>query len=325
MKTEINTSQHSAIEPDSLQAWVLAVRPRTLSASAAPVIMASALAYATGSFRVLPMVMCLAFALLAQMASNLANDYFDYKSGSDDLSKRIGPARAVASGWVSPSRMKAGLGIVVAAACASGLGLVFYGGWQMILVGVACVVALFAYSAGPFPASRHGLGDVMVLVFYGIVPVFFTFYLVSGFNPLGSGLMLAEVALGALAVGLASVNILVLNNYRDYDNDKAEGKKTTVVLFGRKAAVVMYLLNSVFAAVCAALTVGFVGGWSCVSLCLMALPLCSLFLMVKTLRGIVKAGFGPVLNAFLGKTSACLLMLVVLSSVAIVLVKNLSV
>jgi 1,4-dihydroxy-2-naphthoate octaprenyltransferase len=311
MKTEVNASSSDTVKPDSLQAWLLAVRPRTLSASATPVLVACAYAFACYSFRIVPAVLCFVFAILAQIASNLANDYFDYKSGSDSTETRIGPARAVASGWISPSRMRAALAGVVAVACLFGLGLVFYGGWQMIIVGVACVVALLAYSAGPFPASRHGLGDVFVLLFYGYVPVFFTFYLVSGYAAEQVFSFLSPTAfkvfLLASAVAFPSVNILVLNNFRDYYNDKAEGKRTTVVMFGRRFALGFYLVNGIIALLCVLL---FFRPWSEYSFSLLVF-LGYLFAHVGTLRGIARTAKGPALNRYLGQTSRNLMILAV--------------
>ena len=327
MKTEVNASSSDTVKPDSLQAWLLAVRPRTLSASATPVLVACAYAFACHSFRIVPAVLCFVFAILAQIASNLANDYFDYKSGSDSTGTRIGPARAMASGWISPSRMRAALVGVVAVACLFGLGLVFYGGWQMIIVGVACVVALLAYSAGPFPASRHGLGDVFVLLFYGYVPVFFTFYLVSGYAAEQvfsfSSPTAFKVFLLASAVAFPSVNILVLNNFRDYYNDKAEGKRTTVVIFGRRFAEMYYLICGLLAVLSAVILLSLtfpVGSFSSSLYRFFILfPLLYLPFHVSTWRGMCRVGQGAALNRYLGLTSRNLLLISLLLSFMLII------
>lgn len=144
--------------------WISAARPRTLPASASPVIAASAYAFYAGTFRWVPAVLCLLFALLAQVASNMANDYFDYVKGSDKAG-RVGPRRAVASGDITPRAMLMGTFCVLGVACAVGLGLVFFAGWQLIPIGVIIAVFALAYTAGPYPLAYHGLGDVTVFCF----------------------------------------------------------------------------------------------------------------------------------------------------------------
>lgn len=227
------------MEPSKVKAWVLAARPKTLAASVSPVLIGAALAYRHGSFMLIPAVLCLCVALFAQIASNFANDYFDFKKGADGK-ERLGQARAVASGWIQPRMMLYATFIVLGLACICGCGLLFYGDWELILVGIAIVLGVLAYSAGPYPLAYRGWGDVCVLVFYGIVPVCFTYYVQTGeFN--WSALWLS------LAIGFQSVNILMVNNYRDYEQDKAVGKRTSIVIFGRLFGRVMYVVNIVLA------------------------------------------------------------------------------
>ena len=163
------------------KSWISAARPRTLPASASPVIAASAYAFYTGAFRWVPALLCLLFALLAQIASNMANDYFDYVKGSDKAD-RVGPRRAVASGDITPRAMLIGTFVVLGLACAVGLGLVFFAGWELIPVGVVIALFALAYTAGPYPLAYHGLGDATVFLFFGLVAVY---------------------ALGCLLIGLA--------------------------------------------------------------------------------------------------------------------------
>ena len=220
-------------------AWVEAARPKTLPASVSPVLLGSALAYYDGSFDVLPAILCLLVALFAQIASNFANDYFDFKKGAD-REDRLGPERAVAQGWISPKAMLAGTFVMLGLACRFGLMLIFFADWRLLLVGVAIAVCVLAYSAGPFPLAYNGLGDVCVLLFYGIIPVCFTYYIQTLSFSLLSFLL-------SVALGLLSVNILVVNNYRDYEQDKAARKRTTIVLFGRRFGRVFYILNECMA------------------------------------------------------------------------------
>lgn len=226
-------------EKSLLKAWLEAARPKTLPASFSPVLVGCALAYRDGSFRFGPAFLCLLVAVLAQIASNFANDYFDFKKGADGAG-RVGPERAVASGWITPRAMLRGTFVTLGFACLCGCGLLFYAGWELVWVGIAIAVCVLAYSAGPYPLAYHGLGDVCVLLFYGVIPVCFTYYVqVLSFSLLSFLL--------SLAVGLLSVNILIVNNYRDYEQDKAASKRTTIVCFGRSFGRIVYLLNGLVA------------------------------------------------------------------------------
>ena len=219
--------------------WVEAARPKTLFASLSPVILGASLAFNDGVFAWMPTLLCVLVALSAQVASNFANDYFDFKKGADG-EDRLGPARAVASGWITPTAMLRATMLMLALCCVFGLLLLFYGGWMLLLVGISIVVFALAYSGGPFPLAYNGLGDVCVLIFFGVVPVCSTYYVQAlAFTPLVFAL--------SLALGSLSMNILVVNNYRDYEQDKNAGKKTTVVYFGKKFGEVFYLANLICA------------------------------------------------------------------------------
>ena len=220
-------------------AWLQSMRPHTLTAGLSPVLVGSALAYHAGAFLWVPALLCLGVAVLAQIASNFANDYYDYAKGADG-DGRLGINRGVMRGLISPKAMLRAALLTLALACLCGLGLLFYGEWWLLLVGVAIALAVLAYSAGPFPLSYKGLGDVSVLVFYGIIPVCFTYYV-----QVGSFSRLAFEC--SVALGLVAVNILLVNNYRDYAEDKASGKRTTIVRFGRAVAPWAYLLDGLVA------------------------------------------------------------------------------
>jgi 1,4-dihydroxy-2-naphthoate polyprenyltransferase len=222
-----------------LRPWILAARPKTLPAAAAPVILATALAFSDGRFKAIPAILALGFALLIQIATNFANDYFDFVKGAD-TPDRQGPARAVASGMVSPRAMLKVTIAAFAVAFAEGLFLLPYGGWPLVIVGILSVVCGLAYTGGPFPLAYNGLADIFVLVFFGGVAVTVTYFVQAGF-------ITTECVLVSLAPGALAVNILAVNNYRDHDTDKAACKRTLVVRFGRKAGAAEYLCMLILA------------------------------------------------------------------------------
>lgn len=212
--------------------WIAASRPKTLPAAVAPVIVGAAEATRLGQFSWWPVAICLAFALLVQIATNMANDYFDHIRGADTID-RVGPERLVASGRISPTAMfRAAIGIFIAAFLI-GLSMVAYRGSEMLLVGIAAIVFGYAYTGGPYPLAYHGLGDVFVIVFFGLVATMGTFYVITGH------LSFAVLLLG-LSLGLLANNILVVNNYRDKETDEAAGKRTLVVRLGRRFARQQY-------------------------------------------------------------------------------------
>jgi len=292
------------VKQNSVKAWLLAARPKTLAAGSVPVLVASGLAVHFGRFEWVPALLCLLFALLAQIASNFSNDYFDYVKKTDN-EHRLGPARAVASGWIAPRQMLVGTLTVIALACLFGLGLLFYGGWEMILVGVCCVLALLAYTAGPWPLAYNGLGDLFVLTFFGFVAVVFSFYVqTQTFEPL--------VFVAGFMVGLPAVNILVLNNYRDRENDAACRKRTTIVLFGEVFGRYFYLLNGVFAVLAGLLFLN-EALWAAV------LPFFYLIPHYLTWQKMCRIREGKALNALLGETARNLLIFGLLFTIGLLL------
>ena len=222
-----------------IKKWIEAARPRTLPTSVSPVIAASAYAWYQNTFNGYAAAICLIFALLAQIASNFGNDYFDYKKGSDN-SDRVGPRRAVASGDISPQSMLLATILTLALACVTGCLLIPIGGWKLLIAGIFIAIFAIAYSAGPYPLSYHGLGDIAVFIFFGLIAVNLSFYVQSLYFE-------RQVFLCSIAMGLLSVNILMVNNYRDKETDETSNKKTLVVLFGHKFAEYAYLLNGIAA------------------------------------------------------------------------------
>jgi 1,4-dihydroxy-2-naphthoate polyprenyltransferase len=229
----------SSSPPSRARAWLLASRPATLPAAVGPVLVGLGVAIGLGVFEPLPALAALAVALLLQVLSNLANDLSDFRSGAD-TDDRLGPPRAAAQGWLSEREMVAGIGVVVGLAGLVGLYLVWVGGLPILLLGVAAVISAFAYTGGPFPYGYHGLGEIFVFVFFGLVAVAGTTYLQTlTWEPLA---VMAAVPVGSLITA-----ILVVNNLRDIDADRRAGKLTLAARRGRTFAMQEYDTLLVFA------------------------------------------------------------------------------
>ncbi len=218
-----------------IKIWLECFRLRTLPVSLSGVIIAIGLAKFHHEFRWVPALLCLVFALLAQVVSNMANEYFDYLRGTDKPG-RVGPRRGVTEGDIKPTTLRNATFGLLAVTCIVGCCLIPYGGWWLLPVGIVIALAALAYSTGPYPLSYHGLGELTVFIFFGLVPVNLTYYVQAlRFDPI--------VLLMSITIGLLGVNVLLVNNYRDVDDDREAGKRTSVVLFGRKPAAFAYLLN----------------------------------------------------------------------------------
>ncbi len=259
--------------------WIEAMRLRTLPVSVAGVAAGTGCAIYHHGFAVVPMIICLAFAIIAQIASNFANEYYDFKNGFDRKG-REGYRRGVTEGDISPSAMKRATYLLLAIDAVLGCSLIAWGGWWLIAVGVAVAVFAVAYSAGPYPLSHHGLGDVAVVIFFGFVPVIFTEYVQTGVLDIDSVIFCAS-----LAVGLMATNVLIVNNYRDCDDDKAVGKNTTVVIFGRKTMSVAYLLNGIIAAICLSGAASRAPAWTSAGWIVYACCHLTLWSNLRTLKG----------------------------------------
>ncbi len=216
------------------------MRLRTLPVSVSGVLMAIGITAWQGRFNWVPATLCLIFALMAQVASNFANEYYDYKKGTDKKG-RVGPRRGVTEGDIKPTTLRLVTYLTLALACAVGCCLIPYGSWKIIPVGVLIAVFVLAYSAGPYPLSYHGLGELTVFIFYGLVPVIASYYVIANQS------FDALAVLASMTIGFMGVNVLLVNNYRDMDDDKEAGKNTAVVIFGRQLASSAYLFNGFMA------------------------------------------------------------------------------
>ncbi|MCH5216217.1 MAG: 1,4-dihydroxy-2-naphthoate octaprenyltransferase [Muribaculaceae bacterium] len=222
-----------------VKVWIEAMRVRTLPVSVSGVLCAFAYVVMSDVRAWLPGLLCLLFAVLAQISSNFANEYYDYKRGIDRVG-RDGPRRGVTEGDIKPSVMKMATYMILALACAVGCSLIYWGGLWLVCVGMFIAVGVLAYSTGPYPLSHHGLGEVAVVFFFGIVPVNMTYYIMCGCVEM-------PVFVASVAIGLMGANVLIVNNYRDYEDDKAVGKRTLCVILGRTAMLWLYLINGVVA------------------------------------------------------------------------------
>jgi 1,4-dihydroxy-2-naphthoate octaprenyltransferase len=268
---------------------MLAIRPRTLPAALAPVAVGCGLALADGAFRALPAGAALAGALLLQIAVNLANDYFDYKSGVDSAA-RLGPPRAAQSGLIAPRVVRSAMLATLAAAALIGIYLIEVGGWPIALIGAASVAGVLGYSGGPFPLASHGLGDLCVFIFFGPVAVVGTYYLQTQAFTWPALVM-------SLPPGLLITAILVVNNLRDIETDRAAGKRTLAVMIGPgKSRFEYFLLVG-----CAYLVPPAAWWWGAFTPWIL-LPLASLPLAAGSVRLMLTAS-GRELNPGLGKTA----------------------
>lgn len=296
------------IAVNSWTAWLLATRPKTLISAITPVCIAAAWAFAHGGHRIniLPLILCFAFAIVMQIDANFINDYFDFKRGNDN-ENRLGPKRACAQGWIKPKSMFRAIILTTIIASTIGFPLILFGGYQLILLGLACIAFCFLYTTH---LSYWGLGDVLVLVFFGLVPVLGTYYLVSLAS---STLFNLDILIAAINCGLIIDLLLIVNNFRDIENDKAAGKKTLVVYIGKKNTLFLYcgigiaiLLLGVFFLIHSNLMACF--------LPLLFLPFhISTFIEMKTIDK------GKELNKILGKTARNIFIYGLLLSIGILL------
>ena len=222
------------------RAWLMAARPQTLPAGAAPVIVGTGLALHAGVFALLPAVGALLGALLLQVGTNFANDYYDAVKGTDSA-EREGFTRVTAGGLIEPARVKRAM----AATYGLALYLVYVGGVPILVVGLSSILAGVAYTGGPYPYGYRGLGDLFVFVYFGLVAVTGTYYVqaaatLPGVDPLAVGIPPGTVTAAALTASLPaaglSTAILVVNNIRDKEEDAAAGKRTLAVMLGYRAS-----------------------------------------------------------------------------------------
>lgn len=219
------------------QSWWMAIRPRTLYVSIAGVVTGIALAIWDGVSKPGPALAALGVGILLQIASNLANDVFDYEHGTD-TPERLGPTRVTQAGILSPRQVKAGLAVVVGLAVLIGIYLTVVAGWPVILIGTAAIVSAILYTAGPYPLGYYGFGDLFVFLFFGLAAVAGTYFI--------QALQTTPAVWGmAVVIGLLVVNLLVVNNLRDIPTDTKTGKRTLAVRIGVRGSQIEYLVLQV--------------------------------------------------------------------------------
>lgn len=277
-------------ETPSWRAWLVAIRPKTLPAAVSPVVVGSALAVADEVFAPLPALAALLGALLIQIGTNLANDYFDHVKGTDAAGRK-GPTRVAQSGLISLPHLRIGIGVTFLLATLVGLYLVMVGGWPVLVIGLASLISALAYTGGPFPIGYHGLGDLFVFVFFGLAAVCGTYYVQAlSITP--------AVVLAAVPVGALTVTILVVNNLRDLETDRQTGKRTLAVMIGPRGTRLEYVT---LLAVAFAIPIVF---WRCAwSSAWVLLPWLTLPLAVRLVRTIYETTEGPPLNRALAGTA----------------------
>ena len=282
-----------SIRTNSAKAWLLAARPKTLSGAAVPVMIGVSLAYVDAKeygedvFSWLAALLCFLFAFVMQIDANFINDFFDFANGTDNVDTRLGPRRACAQGWVKLDAMKKAIASTTCLACVIGLPLVFFGGLEMILIGVLCVVFCFLYTTH---LSYMGFGDVLVLVFFGLVPVCVTYYLQLHTVTL-------EAFIASIACGLVIDALLIVNNFRDRDTDRLAGKRTIAVRIGARRTLQLYLFVGIAACLMGVVFL-FDGRWLT-----FVLPFLYLLLHLITYLKMKKIWEGRQLNTCLGATA----------------------
>ncbi len=282
--------------------WIEAMRLRTLPVSVAGVLMAAAYGVFKDKFQFLPVLLCLIFAILAQIASNFANEYYDFKAGLDKPG-REGPRRGVTEGDITPQAMRNATFCTLALACVVGLSLIYWGGWWLIAAGIGIALGALAYSAGPYPLSRHALGEVAVIFFFGIIPVNLTYYLQAGAFDV-------DVLLGSIGIGLMGANVLIVNNYRDADADAKVGKLTLVHIIDRHRTLSLYLTNGWLGV---ALTMPV---WASLEPWKVLIPI-AYGIAHTCLHSAISKRLGAALNPMLGKTAVLMLAFVVATLIVV--------
>jgi len=259
-------TQQPAGEVTRAYSWVLAARPKTLTAALTPVVVGTALATHDGVLAWLPALAALVGATLIQIGTNFANDYYDFVRGGD-TADRVGPVRVTQAGILAPEAVKRGMWTVLAAALFVGIYLVWVGGWPIVWIGLSSLACAVLYTGGSYPLAYHGLGDLFVFVFFGLVAVSGTYYVQGLSWP-------PDVFLAGAALGALNTAILVANNLRDIETDERVGKRTLAVRIGTRGSQLQY-----FALLLVAFVVPVVGwrmcGWPVASLAaLLVAPLC---------------------------------------------------
>ncbi len=281
------------VKTNSFKAWLLATRPKTLTGAAVPVMIGGAWSwgdaqqYDGAPFQWIPLTLCFLFAFIMQIDANLINDFFDFVKGTDDSSTRLGPRRACAQGWIKLDSMKRAIALCTCMAAIVGLPLIWYGGLEMLLIGLVCIVFCFLYTTH---LSYLGMGDLLVLLFFGIVPVCITYYIQLH-------TCTWTVFVSSVACGFVIDALLLVNNFRDRDNDRKAGKMTLVVKIGDENSLAAYLAVGITACILGG--AAWIAGHPLATL----LPLVYLVLHIVTYIDIKRINRGKALNRCLGHTA----------------------
>lgn len=272
------------------QLWIMASRPKTLPAAVSPVIVGTAFAIYYHTFKFLPALAALIGALLLQVAANLSNDYYDHKKGAD-TEDRLGPTRVAASGLMSTEELFKGLMVVIFVSVLNGLYLIWEAGVVVLIIGVASIISMMAYSGFSIAYGYKGLGDIFVFVFFGLVAVGGTYYVQArDYNN--------SVLIGSIPAGCLITAILVVNNYRDLESDSKTGKKTLAVLMGKKLTQYYYLILLIVVPYMVTIIL-FIRGYGFA----IFLPVLVSFKAVPIVKEIFSGEIGPSLNKTLAKTA----------------------
>lgn len=300
------------IKTNSLKAWWLACRPKTLTGAAAPVIIALVAAYHIyGTIDWAAALLCLFFALLMQTDANLINDYFDCIHDVDN-EERLGPERACTQGWITLRAMRWGICVITLLACLTGLPLIAWGGWECIIIGIACVVFCFLYTT---LFSRIALGDVLVVMFFGLIPVAYTFYFQSSHTSIAD--LPQGIWLLALAQGLITDCLLLVNNFRDRDTDAKAGKTTLVTIIGPQLTLWLYSSIGILSAL---LAYGGITSLSQTHRVCSLLPILFIPIHMRILKQMRIIYHGRELNKVLGMTALSIFLFSILCSLTLILV-----
>ena len=289
-----------------IKGWVTAARPKTLPAALGPILPGAALAWSESSFKLFPVIAALSAAFLLQIAVNIANDYFDFIHGID-TPDRVGPTRAAAGGLLSLKQMRNGMIIITILILIIGVYLIYIAGLPILFIGLASLISVYLYSAGPFPLSTNALGDLFVFIFFGPTAVCGTYYV----QTLSLNI---EIILYSVSVGLLVTAIIVVNNYRDIKTDTASGKRTLAVVLGEKLTRVEYYLLVIIAYLIPPSLVVITDTSAWILLSLLSAPM-----WIPLFRDINGRSSGQALNKTLAGTAKLGLLFSVLLSLGIVL------
>jgi len=290
----------------TLKTWIMAFRPKTLSASIAPVFIGTAMAFGDGIHHFPTAFVCLFAALAIQIGTNIANDYYDFKKGTD-TTERIGPTRVTQAGLIKPSTMRRAFIFSFAIAVFASIWLIYRGGWPIALIGILSIASGYFYTAGPKPLGYMGLGDFFVLIFFGPVAVGGTYYAQSLE-------MNMAVLLAGFAPGFISVAILTINNLRDIQSDQKTGKHTLAVRFGRSFTISEYLSSIIIASLIPVFIYWFIEDHIAILACSVLI-----FIAIPVIKTVCVKTDGPSLNNALAQTGKLLMIYSVIFSIGWIL------